>query len=131
MLHSVMVKDHMSAHLVTFTPDTDVLRAIHLLLENHVTGAPVTDKMGNLIGFISERDLLKVALDASYHEEWGGKIERYMTPKTLTVEADQSILEVARLFINTGVKTIPVLDDNRLVGSITRSDVLRAFQSIR
>ncbi len=131
MLHSVTVKDHMSANLVTFSTDMDVLRAIHLLLENGITGAPVTDNLGNVVGFLSERDCLKVAMDACYHEEWGGKVQQYMTPEVVTVDADQSILEVARLFSNMGFKALPVMDDNRLVGSISRSDVLRAFQSIR
>jgi len=131
MLHSVTVKDHMAANLVTFNPDMDVLRAIHLLLENGITGAPVADNLGNVVGFLSERDCLKVALDACYHEEWGGKVGEYMTPEAITVEADQSILEVARLFSNMGFKALPVMDDNRLVGSISRSDVLRAFQSMR
>lgn len=131
MLHSVVVRDHMSANLVTFNPDMDVLRAIHLLLENGVSGAPVTDNLGSVIGFLTERDCLKVALDANYHEEWGGKVSRYMTPGAMTIDADQSILTVARLFSNTGFKLLPVLDDNRLVGSISCSDVLLAFQKIR
>lgn len=131
MLHSVTVKDHMSANLVTFTPDMDVLRAIALLLENGITGAPVTDNLGNIVGFLSERDCLKVAMDACYHEEWGGQVQEYMTPEVVTVEAEQSILAVARLFSNMGFKALPVVDENRLVGSISRSDVLRAFQAIR
>ena len=131
MLHSLTVKNYMSANLVTFMPDMDVLRAIHLLLENGITGAPVTDNLGNVIGFLSERDCLKVALDACYHEERGGRVQEYMTPDAITVDADQSILEVARLFSNMGFKTLPVMDDNRLVGSISRSEVMKAFQSIR
>lgn len=129
-LNSVVVKDHMSASLVTFNPGMDVLLAIHLLLENGITGGPVTDNLGSVIGFLSERDCLKVALDASYHEEWGGKVEQFMTPGAMTVDAEDSVLAVARLFNNTGFKLLPVVHDNRLVGSISRSDVLRAFQNI-
>ncbi|WP_353254275.1 CBS domain-containing protein [Salinisphaera sp. PC39] len=131
MLHSVEVKDYMSASLVHLTPETDVLRAIHLLLENNVSGAPVTDKLGNVVGFLSEKDCLQVAMDAGYHEEWGGNVSEYMTPEVITVDADASILDVARIFRNTSFKSLPVMDDNRLAGQITRSDVLRAFQEIR
>ena len=131
MLHSVEVKDYMSASLVHLMPETDVLRAIHLLLENNVSGAPVTDKLGNVVGFLSEKDCLQVAMDAGYHEEWGGNVSEYMTPEVITVDADASILDVARIFRNTSFKSLPVMDDNRLVGQITRSDVLRAFQAIR
>lgn len=131
MLHSVEVKDYMSANLVHLTPDTDVLRAIHLLLENNVTGAPVTDQLGNIVGFLSEKDCLAVAMDAGYHEEWGGKVSEYMSSGAKTVDADASILEVARIFHTTSFKVLPVVDDNRLVGQITRRDVLRAFEAIR
>lgn len=131
MLHSVEVKDYMSASLVHLTPETDVLRAIHLLLENNVSGAPVTDKLGNVVGFLSEKDCLQVAMDAGYHEEWGGNVAEYMTPEVITVDSDASILDVARIFRNTSFKSLPVMDDNRLVGQITRSDVLRAFEEIR
>jgi CBS domain-containing protein len=131
MLHSVEVKDYMSANLVHLTPDTDVLRAIHLLVENHVTGAPVIDQLGNLVGFLSEKDCMAVAMDAGYHEEWGGKVSEYMSSGARTVDADASILEVARIFHDTSFKTLPVMDDNRLVGLITRRDVLRAYEAIR
>lgn len=131
MLHSVSVRDYMSANLVTVTADMDVLQAIHLLLKNSVTGAPVVDSLGSVIGYLSEKDCLKVALDASYHEEWGGLVKDFMTPKPITVDADASILEVARTFHDTAIKAVPVMQDNRLVGKITRSDVLRAFEAIR
>jgi CBS domain-containing protein len=131
MRHSLVVQDHMSAALVTFTPDMDVTQAIHLLLENHISGGPVTDKLGNVVGFLSERDCMEVALRAAYHEEKGGRVEQYMTPNAVTVEADQNVLEVAQIFRNTSFNALPVLEDNRLVGSIRRADVLKAFQSIR
>lgn len=131
MLHSVEVKDYMSANLVHLTPDTDVLRAIHLLLENNVSGAPVIDQLGNVVGFLSEKDCLEVAINAGYHEEWGGKVSEFMTSGVTTVDADSSILEVARLFRNQSFKVLPVMDDNRLAGLITRRDVLRAFEAIR
>lgn len=131
MLHSVEVKQYMSASLVHLTPDTDVLRAIHLLLENNVTGAPVLDRLGNVVGFLSEKDCLEIAMDAGYHEEWGGQVAEFMTPEVTTVDIDTSILDVARIFRNTSFKVLPVMDDNRLAGQITRGDVLRAFEAIR
>lgn len=131
MLHSVEVKDYMSANLAHLTPDTDVLRAIHLLIENHLTGAPVIDQLGNLVGFLSEKDCMAVAMEAGYHEEWGGKVSEYMSAGVKTVDADASILEVARIFHNTSFKVLPVVDDNRVVGQITRRDVLRAYEAIR
>lgn len=131
MLSSVSVKDYMAASLVTFTADTDVLHAIHLLIDKGISGAPVVDKLGNIIGILSEKDCLKVALEASYHGQYGGKVADYMSPKVITVDADASIVEVAKMFLESPYKRYPVVDDNRLVGQISRRDVLKAFEAIR
>lgn len=131
MLNSVAVKDYMTASLVTFKPATDVLQAIHLLMENGISGAPVVDNLGNLVGMLSEKDCLKVALEASYNDGYGGTVSDYMTPEVVTVDADASVLDVAQMFIKAPYKRYPVVEDNRLVGQISRRDVLRAFETIR
>ena len=130
MLQSVKVKDYMTASLVTFAPDTDVLQAIRLLIENGISGAPVLDKLGNLVGMRSEKDCLKVAMDAAYHERHGGKVEDFMTPNVVTVDADSSVLDVAKRFIDGYFKRYPVVKDNRLVGQISRRDILKAIKAL-
>ncbi len=131
MLNSVAVKDYMAASLVTFKPDMDVLKAIHLLMENGISGAPVVDNLGEIVGILSEKDCLKVALEASYNEGYGGTVEDYMSPQVITVDADTSVLDVARMFLEAQYKRYPVVEDNRLIGQISRRDVLRAFETIR
>jgi CBS domain-containing protein len=128
MLHSVAVKDYMSASLVTFTPDMNVLRAIHTMIEHRISGAPVVDERGNLVGLLSEQDCLKVALDAGYHGEYGGLVSEYMTREVRTVDADTSILEVAKLFLQEQLRRYPVMEGNRLVGQVSRRDVLKALE---
>lgn len=128
MLQSVRAKDHMSASLVTFTPDMDVLRAIHALIENRISGAPVVDEHGNLVGLLSEKDCLRVALNAGYHEEYGGKVEEFMTRDVKTVDVETSILDVAKMFLEQGLRRYPVMDGNRLVGQVSRRDVLKALE---
>lgn len=128
MLHAISVKDYMAANLVTFSPDMDVLDAIHLLLENGISGAPVVDKRGNVIGILSEVDCMKVALSASYHEEWGGKVSEFMSRQVKTIDAEANLVEAAELFMKEPHRRFPVMDDNRLVGQISRRDVLRALE---
>ena len=70
--------DYMAASLITFTPDTPVLDAIHELLEKRISGAPVLDEQGHLVGMLSEQDCLKVALSAGYHGELGGRVSEFM-----------------------------------------------------
>jgi CBS domain-containing protein len=128
MLSSVSVNDYMAANLVSFTPDMDVLRAIHLLIENRISGAPVLDEHGNLLGMLSERDCVKVALNAGYYGEFGGPVSDYMTSSVQTIDADTSIVELAQLFIDKPFRRYPVVDGTRLIGQISVRDVLRALE---
>ncbi|MGC1952843.1 MAG: CBS domain-containing protein [Gammaproteobacteria bacterium] len=131
MLRSVLAKDYMSANLVTFTPHMDVLNAIQVLVEHRISGAPVVDETGNLVGVLSQKDCLRVALEASYHGEWGGRVSEFMSRNAKTVEAETSILEVAEMFMKDEYRRYPVMEENRLIGQISRHDVLRALTTIR
>jgi predicted transcriptional regulator len=124
------VKDYMSSNLVTLTPDMEVLVAIKLLIENRVNAAPVADKRGNLIGMLSEKDCLGVVLKAAYLEELGGKVSEFMSSSVKTVNMDDSLVDVAMMFLKDPYKRYPVMRDNLLVGQITRRDVLKALEKI-
>lgn len=124
----IQVKDYMSGKLLTFTPDTDVLDAIHELVNHHIAGAPVVDDHGTLVGMLSEFDCLKVVLTAAYHGEPGGPVRELMTKDVQTVDADMSIIDLAELFMKSSFRRYPVMKDNRLVGQISRKDVLRALE---
>ena len=127
-LRSVRVRDYMAASLVVLQPDMEMLRAIHLFVENRISGAPVTDEHGNLVGVLSELDCMRVALNAGYYEQLGGQVHEYMSTDVRTVQADASILELAQMFLDSPYRRYPVLDNNRLVGQISRRDVLRALE---
>ena len=127
---SVLVKDYMARTIVTFKPDTDVLEAIHVLVKNRIAGAPVVDDEGNLIGMLSEYDCMKVALDAGYHGNWGGPVRDFMHVGAQTVDSDMSIVDLAQVFIKKKLRRFPVMQGTRLVGQISRRDVLRALEVI-
>jgi CBS domain-containing protein len=120
----------MSGKLVTFTPETDVLDAIHELVHHRIAGAPVVDSHGTLVGMLSEFDCLNVVLKAGYHGEPGGPVADLMTTDVKTVEADMSIIELTQLFMESGFRRYPVMKDNMLVGQISRKDVLRALEKL-
>ncbi len=126
-LKSALVRDYMAGRLVTFKPDTDVLDAIHELVQNRIAGAPVVDDQGELLGMLSELDCLKVALNAGYYGDSGGPVSEFMTPDVETVDADMNIIDLAQKFLQYGYRRFPVLRNNRLVGQISRRDVLRAL----
>lgn len=128
MLAPLKVKDYMNGTKITFTPDMDVLRAIHQLIEFKISGAPVIDHHGNLIGFLSEKDCMQVALNAAYQGEAAGKVSEFMHEGCNTVDVDTSIIEVAETFLTSPYKCLPVIKENRLVGSITRQNILKALE---
>jgi len=125
---SIVVKDYMARTLVTFKPDTDVLDAVHVLVEKRIAGAPVVDDAGNLLGMLSELDCLKIALHAGYHGDWGGPVSDYMGDGVKTVDAEMSIIDLAQEFLDTRFRRFPVVEKNRLIGQISRRDVLRALE---
>jgi CBS domain-containing protein len=127
-IKSVLVKDYMTRNLVTFKPDMDVLDAVSVLVKHRIAGAPVVDDEGNLIGMLSELDCLKIALHAGYHGDWGGPVADYMTDGVKTVDAEMSIVDLAQVFLDTRFRRFPVMQRNRLVGQISRRDVLRALE---
>ena len=130
MLHSIKAKDYMTANLVTLSPDTSVMEAIRILLDKGISGAPVVNKMGRLVGLLSEKDCMRVATHAGYYGEAGGKVSEFMSPDVITVEGDTSVIEIAKMFMEKPFKRYPVMDDNRLIGSISRRDVLKAILAI-
>ena len=124
------VKDYMSASPVTFTPEGDVFEAIRALVEYSISAAPVIDLHGNLVGVFSEQDSMKVGLRAAYHDEWGGNVSEFMNHEVKSVDVDTSLVEVAEMFLKAPYRGYPVVKDNRVVGQITRRDVLKALIQI-
>lgn len=123
-------RDYMTRHLITLTPDMEVMHAVGIFVERQISGAPVLDPTGNLVGMLSEKDCMRVALSAGYYGEWGGRVAEYMHAPVATIDADMPIVEVAQLFAEREYRRYPVLEDARLVGQISRSDVLRALQQL-
>ncbi len=124
------VKDYMSASLVTLSPSTSILDAARQLVEHRISGAPVVDKTGNLVGLLSEKDCMRIALHAGYHSEAAGTVAEYMHSEVKTVDADTNIVDVAMMFIEDDYRRYPVIKDGRLIGQISRRDVLKALAAI-
>jgi CBS domain-containing protein len=130
MAEEMSVREFMSRDLVKFFPDMDVLEAARILVDKRISGAPVVDQVGNLVGVLSEKDCLHVALEAGYHEQWGGRVGEYMHTGVDTIEADTSVIDAARRLAESRYRRLPVVDQGRLVGLISRRDVLRALSKL-
>lgn len=125
-MRSVKVSDYMTRNLVTFTPDTDLFKAIGVLLERKISGAPVLDKEGRVVGILTEWDCLQRILRGSYHDEVGGTVGDHMGEELLLVAPNDGIIDVANKMTEQGWRrSMPVVDGGKLVGILSCPDVLR------
>jgi CBS domain-containing protein len=122
-------KQAMGSGLVTLHPEMDVLEALRILVEEGVSGAPVIDQVGNLVGILTERDCMLIALGAGYHSEDGGPVAAFMSPDVVTVEAHTPVTEIAEHFARSELRRLPVMEQGRVIGVISRRDVLRCLEA--
>jgi CBS domain-containing protein len=130
MLAKIVVQDYMTKRLITLTKDTYVIDAIKKLLDHKITSAPVVDSKGQLIGVFSEKDGMKVFLESVYDQGMSGKVGDFMTTEIIKVDAMLSIVNLAEKFQTNSVRSFPVFQDGKLVGVISRTDVLKALVAI-
>jgi CBS domain-containing protein len=120
------VRDYMATDLTILSPEEGVLSAMRRMLDARISGAPVVDPHGNLVGILTQRDCLTVAYRTSYHGEPAGNVAGYMTRDVETVPAHMELVEVIGRFYERPHRRFAVLEGNQLVGLISRRDVLRA-----
>jgi len=121
----------MTRELITFKSGEDIWDVLKTIVKSKISGAPVVDDKGNLIGMLSEADCIKVILEIHDNRPGGnGTVSDYMNRDVRTLTSDKTLIEVAYAFANYSFKRFPVVDDGKLVGQISRSDVLRAISKL-
>ena len=129
-MQSLQVRDYLNTHPVTFTPDMAIEEASELITKTHEIGGPVVDTNGNLIGFLSESDILGKMLETGYYNEHVSSVDQLMRTDVLVMKPYDSIVELAQTMMQAKPKVYPVTDDNgNLLGTICRNDVLAALDS--
>jgi len=127
---SLSVRHYMSNRLATLYERQDIREAVKVFTERNLFGGAVLDNVGNLVGILSVTDCIDAALRSGYHSGWRGTVGDKMSRDIRTVDAEDSILDVAKMFMDDHYRRYPVLDDNRVVGVVTRLDVLKALRTI-
>lgn len=143
----MLARDIMTTNVVTFVAGTSVLEAARLLVERRISGAPVVDSAGRVIGIVSEGDLIRRA-ELGTEKEWSGWREFLMAKRTLahefirshatrvgdimtapvwTVGEDATLAELAELFEKKNIRRAPVVREGKLVGIASRADMVRAL----
>jgi CBS domain-containing protein len=124
-----VVRDFMDRFVDTLSPETDIMKAVDFLIEKRITGAIVTEGKGRLAGILTEFDCLKLlTLGDASHEAPAGKVKDFMTAKVKSIPPDMDIYYAAGLFMKVSFRRFPVVEDDRVIGAITRFDILRAVQ---
>ena len=144
------VKDIMTRELITVSPETEIIHATKLLLENRINGVPVTDETGKLVGILCQSDLIAQQkklpvpsfftfldglitftsmkqLEKQVQKIAATTVAQAMTPNPVTVKSDTDIKEVAALMVDNNFHTIPVVDEGELVGIVGKEDILRTL----
>lgn len=119
--------DVMAKNLVTLTPDMDAFDAIAMLLKRRISGAPVVDSAGQLLGIFSEKTSMNLLLGAAYEQLPTCQVRAFMdTDLGRVIDEGKDLLALARMFQDTYYRRLPVLRDGKLVGQVSRRDVLKA-----
>jgi predicted transcriptional regulator len=118
----------MTKKLVTFQSDMRVRAAIESLLKHKISGAPVVDENGNLVGVLSEIDCMSTIIQDLYYSDSGGSVEDFMSTEITTVNSEMGLVDLAEIFQIKHFRRLPVVDNGILVGQVSRRDVLKAIQ---
>ncbi len=129
-MDKIKVGDFMAKKLVVFTPEMDIYAAIDALVQSNISGAPVVNDEGKLIGIISQKDCLRTLANGAFHDAPAGPVSEYMTEAVMSIGPEMDIFTVADLFLNNVYRRIPVIENDVVVGQISRRDVLCAIQKM-
>ncbi len=121
------VKRIMSAAVVTFSPDEEILRAIQTMVDRNVVGGAVVDDHGNVVGALTQRDCVDVVYRAAYHDAWSGKVSDYMNTEVELIDAERHIIELPEMIAKAPYPLYPVVEQGRLVGQVTARDILKTL----
>ena len=116
----------MVTKLITLAPEMELREAAKRLLKHQISGAPVVDSTGELVDIFSAKDLLTALIDAAYEQLPSSEVRAYMTRDLHTIPDDLDLLSIAQLFQRNDFRRLPVVCDGKLVGQISRRDVMRA-----
>jgi CBS domain-containing protein len=143
-------KDVMTPNVISIGPDASVLEALRLMLQHQISGLPVVDRNGDLVGIVTEGDFLRRTetgterkrprwleflvgpgtLARDYVRSHARRVEEVMTSDVETVSEEAQLGDIVNLMEKRRIKRVPVLRDGRLVGIVSRANLLRALASV-
>ena len=126
-------RDIMAKNLITFRADQPIADAIKTLLKHSISGAPVLDDEQHLIGILSELDCLRTLSSEEFlgdEQEEAGRVGHFMSTTSQTIAPELDLYRIAHHFITSAIRRLPVIEEGRLIGQVSRRDVLRAIDAL-
>lgn len=129
----VTVADYMSTRLITFSPDQQMDEVIQTLLKHRISGGPVVDKDGALVGVISEGDCMKEVVRGKYNNmpNLSGTVGEHMSTNVIHISPDANIFDTAKMFLDKRIRRFPVVNAGKLVGQVSQKDIMRAVHGMQ
>jgi CBS domain-containing protein len=141
----VKARDVMVSHVITVGPELDVKAVANTLVANGISAVPVVAIDGSIVGIVSEGDLMRRAVSGAKRSRWletfssaeqlmadfvrahGRKAKDVMTRQVISISPDTSLQEIANLLEKNGIKRVPVIENGRLVGIVSRANLVQAL----
>lgn len=122
------VRDLMTRDIVTVRQDTPVYEAMRVLVDNDITGLPVVGDDMTLLGIVTEKDMLRLLYEEHVENQ---PVERFMTRAVVSFGEDDTIIDVCECLINNNFRRVPILSDGKLVGILSRGDIIKYILALR
>lgn len=117
----IFVKEMMNKRVISVSPDTSLKKICQMLTKNKITGVPVVNTKKEILGFVSERDIIAAVAKPNFYKKAAKNI---MVKRLTVVDAAASLNEVSQIFSNEPFRHLPVVHSGKLVGMITRMDIV-------
>jgi CBS domain-containing protein len=130
----ITAKQLMNTSVITIGPDEDIYEAMRMMALNNVTGLPVIDEDGTLLGIITEKDILVLlchTLEEAVLDHPVGTVGQFMTRRVVGFGPTDNLADIAQCLSINDFRRVPILDHGKLVGIISRKDVIRYIHELQ
>jgi CBS domain-containing protein len=114
----MQAREIMTRKVITASPHLSIKELAMLLIRNQISGVPVADERGKIVGLVSEADLIA---------KKGKQVQSIMSSEVFSVTEEASVEEIAQLMTTRRIKRVPVMRDGRLVGIVSRADIVNTI----
>ena len=128
MAKTPIVKKFMKKASRTFHEDEEMAPCMSVLARSSFAAIPIVNDDNEVVGMLTEKDVMRTVINWAYDQRAGGSVGNYMSSLEVIVTPEMDLLTAARAFMECNFSCLPVMDEDRLVGRITRHDVLRGLE---